>query len=141
VVLTNGSTLPETRRREEVGADGVWSGPEKRKEVAGGSVGGVSFRGGEKAAASGSGGGISGGGFGASRRRWPCAAGNKDTRGVGCLSSTPTRRVLECFVGPFPDKTGPPNIPRVFYRVVIGPGFYTSKPAQTREETLAPNEA
>jgi hypothetical protein len=87
--------------------------------------------------------GVAGGddGFGASRGvvfgRRPCAARNKDARGVGCFASTPTRRVSKCFVGPLPDKTGPPNSPLVFYRVVIGPGFYTPKPAQTQSKNTS----
>jgi hypothetical protein len=119
-VLTNGSRLPETRRSER------WSEPTASGAC---NVGGVSFRGRREAAASGGGGGISAGGGGginagggSGRRRGgvcfgpapPAEKTREDARGVAWLDSTPTRRVLECFVGPFPAKTGPPNSSLVF---------------------------
>jgi hypothetical protein len=100
-----------------VGADGVRSGLEPTASGAC-SVGGVSFPGGIEAAASGGGGGISAGGGGGSGRRGGGGSGRRgggvcfvpappaektrgDARGVAGLDSTPTLRVLECFVGPF----------------------------------------
>jgi hypothetical protein len=138
-----------------VGADGVRSGLEPTASGAC-SVGGVSFRGGERrqrpaavavsapaavavstpVAAQGVAAAASASALRRQQRR------REETRGgVAWLDSTPTRRILECFVGPFPAKTGPPNSSLVFYRVVFGLGFYTRKPAQTRGNTLAPNEA
>jgi hypothetical protein len=95
----------------------------RREEVTDGSVGSVSP--GRRRCGSvygGFGGGVRGSvSFGVLRRRrrlWarrePCAASNENVRGVGYLASTPTRRVSEGFLGPFPSKTGLPNSPQVF---------------------------
>jgi hypothetical protein len=115
----------------------------------------ASFRGGEEAmaAASGRRGGV---GFGASRQRQlrGVVTGSASRRhgelparqppkreGVERLASTPTRRVFECFLGPYPAKSGLPNGLGVSWCVLNGPGFYTPKPVRSPKKTLAPNEA
>jgi hypothetical protein len=139
-VLTNGSSLPETRggeRWSEPTASGAgWS--RRRQELAASAFGEEKRR--QRPAAVAVSAPVAARGVAAAASASALRRQQRRREGVACLDSTPTRRVLECFVGPFPSKTGPPNSSRVFCSVVIGLGFYTRKPAQTGD-TLAPNEA